>query len=249
MPSERDIYLTDLGETIPEVLRGALIAGRSDVVRGLTAVANTMWQATNPAVRLLELMAEAVREGAVVSESYVYGVHIEVMNSRYGELIVQDFVDWGLLGYGRDDDGDLQFEVPAFWRPYFLPDDTSAPDLGIESLGRLLGICCRARHEDSFGMIGLSSYIPIRLIVTKAIGTDGRVAKDNAKRDFTRNTGYDGDRRWLDLLYTDGERVAGQRLFVDIADDTVIINPDAIRTMELVRNRTNDLVNQRFRGP
>ena len=238
MVSERDYLAEELAYSIPATLRDAMATGQRDLVRGLTAMANTMWQITNPAVRLVELIAEARRK----DEQYLYDLHNEVMNSIRGREIVDDFEVWELLTSEQDDDGEWRYAVPEFWDSFVNPDNANAPDMGIESIGRLLGLCSLARHAEERVAIGLSSYRPVRTLLNKVEELGGSIDRNQAESLFNRDAGGDAGRKWQDLLHADGERVTGQRLFVDARGDTLIVNPDAIRVISLIRERTN----QRF---
>ena len=243
MTGEREYLAEEMAYSVPETLREAMTTGQRDLVRGLTAIANTVWHSTNPAFRLVQLIAEARRNG----EQFLYDIHNEVMNSIRGQEIVDDFMAWGLLTSGQDDAGESRYVVPDFWDDFVNPADADAPDMGIESIGRLLGLSSLARHADERLAIGLSSYRPIVMLLQRAIEFGGSVDREQAEEIFNRNAGGDSGRKWLDLMHADQERVTGQRLFVDTRGDTLIANPDAIRVMEQIRERTN----QRFRdlGP
>ena len=236
MVNERDYLVEDLANSIPVTLLDAMATGQRDIVRGLTAMANTMWQITNPVVRLVELIAEARRR----DERYLFDVHNEVMNSIRGQEIVEDFMAWGFLSLEIDDDGEPRYTVPGFWDDFVNPDDAGAPDMGIESIGRLLGLCSLARHADQRLAIGISSYRPVIHLIQRVASLDGSIGRDEAERLFNRDAGQDAGRKWYDLLHADGERVLGQRLFVDATADTLIVNPDAIRAATLIRERTNE---------
>ncbi len=243
MVGEREHFVQQMAYTIPELLREAMDTGQRDLVRGLTAIANTMWQATNPAVRLVELIAEARKN----DERFLYEVHNEVMNSVRGQEIVDDFEVWELLTRELDNDGEWRFAVPEFWDEYVIPGNVDDPDMGIESMGRLLGLCSLARHAEDRVAIGLSSYRPIVMLLLAALG--GSIDRDEAERIFNRDAGGDSGRKWLDLLYADQERVAVQRLFVDTRGDNLIVNPDALRVVELIRERTNERLRELGQGP
>ncbi len=238
MDDERDYLAEELGYSIPTTLRDAMATGQRDLVRGLTAMANTMWQITNPPVRLVELIAEARRN----DERYLYELHIEVMNSIRGQEIVDDFVAWELLALEQDPDGESRYAVPEFWDDFVNPDDADAPDMGIESIGRLLGLCSLGRHADERVAIGLSSYRPVVTLLNRARELGGSIDREQAERLFNRDAGSDAGRKWQDLIHADAERVTGQRLFADTRGDTLIVNPDSIRVVTLIRERTN----QRF---
>ena len=245
MVNERDYLVEDLANSIPATLREAMVTGQRDLVRGLTAMANTMWQITNPAVRLAELIAEARRK----DELYLYDLYNEVMNSIRGREIVDDFEVWGLLTSEQDDDGERRYVVPEFWDDFVNPNDADAPDMGIESIGRLLGLCSLARHAEERQAIGLSSYTPIITLLHRVATLGGSIGRDEAEQLFTRNAGGDAGRKWFDLLHADGERVTVQRLFVDARGDTLIVNPDAIRVITLIRERTNERFRELGLGP
>lgn len=240
MVSERDYLSEELANSIPATLLDAMSTGQRDVVRGLTAMANTMWQITNPVVRLVELIAEARRQ----DERYLFDVHNEVMNSIRGQEIVEDFMAWGFLNSEIDQDGEPRYTVPVFWDDFVNPADAGAPDMGIESIGRLLGLCSLARHADQRLAIGISSYAPVIVLIQRVSELGGRINRDDAESLFNRHAGQDAGRKWYDLLHADGERILGQRLFVDTTADALIVNPDAIRAVTLIRERTNE----RFRA-
>ena len=242
---ERDYLAVELAYSIPETLREAMVTGQRDLVRGLTSMANTMWQIANPVIRLVELIAEARRN----DERYLYDVHNEVMNSTRGEEIVEAFVDWELLTSEQDDDGEWRYVVPEFWDAFVNPDDAGAPDMGIESIGRLLSICSLAKHADERRAIGLSSYRPIIMLLNKAEELGGFIGRNQAKDLFERHAGNDAGRKWYDLVSADGERVTGQRLFVDTRGDTLTVNRDALRVITLIRERTNERFRELGLGP
>lgn len=238
MVSGIDLLLTDLAESIPHVLVSAMRAREANVVRGLQAIANTIWHVTNPAVRLVELIVDAKREG----ERFVYrGLMEEVINSTRGREIIEDFVDWGLIEEGVDDDGDFIYVVPSFWDWFIDSHDSDAPDLGLEALGRLLGLCSLARHADR-RTVGLKNYIPVKSVTVRASRGGGAIPKDEAKGLFCRYAGYDADRRWLDLIRGQMQRVPRLRFFADAAAEPLIVNPDAIVALERVIARTNELL-------
>ena len=241
MLNERDYLVEDLAYSIPITLREAMLTGRRDIVRGLTAMANTMWHITNPTVRLVELIAQARRD----SDRYLYDLHNQVMNSIRGREIVDDFVVWGLLTWEDDDDGIPRVAVPEFWDDFVMPQDTNAPDMGIESIGRLLGICSLAQHAEERTAIGLTSYAPIIVLLRRVERLGGSIERGQAEELFNRNAGSDSGRKWYDLLFADAERVSGQRLFVDTRGDTLVVNPDAIRVMSLIRERTDERFRER----
>ena len=245
MVNERDYLVEDLAYSIPATLLEAMATDQRDLVRGLTAMANTMWQITNPAVRLVELIAEARRK----DEQYLYDLYSEVMNSIRGTEIVEDFLVWELLTSVHDQDGQLRYAVPNFWDDFVNPDDTDTPDLGIESIGRLLGLCSLARHAEERAAIGLSSYRPIVMLLRRAGELQGSLDRSQAERLFTDNAGGDAGRKWYDLLHADTERVRPQRLFVDAIGDTLIVNSDAIRVITLIRERTDERFRQLGIGP
>lgn len=236
MTSERDYLAEEMAYSVPETLLEAMTTGQRDLVRGLTAIANTVWHSTNPAFRLVQLIAEARRNG----EQFLYDVHNEVMNSTRGQEIVDDFMAWEFLTSGQDDTGESRYIVPDFWDDFVNPADSDAPDMGIESIGRLLGLSSLARHADERLAIGLSSYRPIVMLLQRAIELGGSIDRVQAEEIFNRNAGGDSGRKWLDLLHADQERVVVQRLFIDVRGDSLIVNPDAIRVIEIVRGRTNE---------
>lgn len=236
-----DVLITDLAESVPHVLVSAMRARETNVVRGLQAIANTIWHATNPAVRLVELVVDARREG----ERFVYrGLMEEVINSTRGLEIIEDFVDWGLIEEGVDDDGDFIYVAPSFWDAFIASLDSAAPDLGLEALGRLLGLCSLARHADR-RTVGLKNYIPVKSVAVRASREDGAIPKDEAKGLFCRYAGYDADRRWLDLIRGQMQRVPSLRFFADAMAEPLIVNQDAIVAIERVIDRTNWLFRER----
>ena len=248
MVTGRDYFVVDLAYSIPETLKEAMETGQRDIVRGLTAIANIMWQTTNPTFRLVELIAEARRK----DERYLYDIRNEmtnVMNSVRGSEIVSDFLAWGLLTVELDEDDEPRFVIPGFWDGFVNPDDMDSPDMGIESIGRLLGLCSLARHAEQRVAIGLSSYEPIIYLLERALKLGGTIDRSLAETLYNHHAGHDAGRKWFDLLYARAERVRGQRLFVDTSGDSLIVNPDALRVATLIRERTDELIRGRGNSP
>ena len=242
MVDGRDYLVEDLAYSIPQILKDAMETNQRDLVRGLTAMSNTMWQITNPPVRLVELIAEARRN----DETFLYELHHQVMNSVRGEEIVGDFLAWGFLTVEKDKDDEPRFAVPDFWDEFVNPSDGDSADMGIESIGRLLGLCSLARHAEERAAIGLSSYEPILMLLQTAANNNGIIDRDEAEKLYNQNAGKDSGRKWLDLIYADRERVTGQRLFVDERGPNLIVNTEALRVTSLIRERTNERFRERL---
>ena len=193
-----DLEITDLADSIPHVLVNAMRGGEANIVRGLQAMSGAaMWHIVNPAIHLIELIVDARREEGIVYS----GLLEDVMMSSRGDEIINDFVEWGLLEIRLDDDENEVFFAPEVWDAFIDTLDESTPDMGLESLGKLLGICSFVRHRDRRRQwrAALRRYTPIKALAVHARNQDGHVIQSDARREFTRNADWDADQRWLNL--------------------------------------------------
>lgn len=244
MASGMDLETTDLAESIPYVLVNAMRGGEANVVRGLQAMSGaTIWQIVNPAIHLVELIVDARREDGIVYS----GLLEDVMMSTRGDEIINDFIEWGLLEPQLDTEEDEIFVAPDIWDMFINTLDDAAPDMGLQSLGRLLGICSfvkhRARRRQWQG--ALKKYIPVKAVAVGARNQNGSISQSGARREFTRHAGYDADQRWLDLVYGDKQKVSSLRFFSDMSSDPWMLNPDVSVALERVIGRTNELFRER----
>ncbi|MFW6118125.1 MAG: hypothetical protein ACOC6R_01355 [Chloroflexota bacterium] len=246
MVSGTDLEITDIAESIPYVLVNAMRGGEANVVRGLQGMSGAVrWQIVNPAIHLIELIIDARREDGIVYS----GLLEDIMVSTRGDEIIDDFIEWGLLEPQLDGDGNGIFVAPDIWDTFINTLDEVAPDMGLQSLGELLGICSFVRHRDRRRQWqgALKKYIPVKAVAVHARGQDGSVSESDARREFTRHSSWDADRRWLDLKYGDLQRVTSLRFCSDWTDP-LILNPDVLTALDRVIGRTNELFRERGLG-
>lgn len=175
------------------------------------------------------------------------GLLEEVIGSTRGDEIVNDFVEWGLLDIQVDDEGEQVFVAPDIWGTFIDTLDEANPDIGLESLGKLLGICSlvKNRNRRQHRPIGLKLYIPVKAVAVRARDQDGTINQAEAREEFTRNASWDADRRWLHLVYGDKQKVGSLRFFSDMTSDPWVLNPDVSVALERVIGRTNELLRER----
>lgn len=242
MVSGRDLEITDLAESIPYVLVNAMRGGEANVVRGLQAMSGAiMWHFTHAAIHLIELIIDA-RQG----DGIVYsGLLEDVMMSTRGDEIIDDFFEWGLLDIQLDNEGNDIFIAPDIWKTFIDSLAEASPDIGLESLGKLLGICSLVKHRDRRRHIGLKLYTPVKALAVDARNRNGSINQSDAREEFTRNSSWDADRRWLHLVYGDRQKVSSLRFFSDMSSDPWILNPDVSVALERVIGRTDELFRER----
>jgi len=243
MVSGIDLLLTDLRESIPYVLVNAMRAGEANVVRGLQGMSGAiMWHVTHPAIHLIEVIVEARREDGILYT----GILEDVMCSTRGDEIVNDFIEWGLL---EPDivNGEEVFVAPDIWDTFINTLDDTAPDIGLESLGKILGICSLVMHMKGHPRrpIGLKLYEPIKALAARAKSQGGTINKSEARAEFGRYSSWDVDKRWLHLTYGDRQKVSTLRFFSDMTGDSWILNPDVSVALERIIGRTNELFRER----
>jgi len=244
MVSGMDLEITDVAESVPYVLVNAMRGGEANVVRGLQAMSGAaMWHIVNPAIHLIELIVDARRENGIVYS----GLLEDVMMSSRGDEIINDFVEWGLLDIQPDSEGNEMFVAPDIWDTFISTFDELTPDIGLESLGKLLGICSFVKHRDRRRQWhgALKRYTPVKALAVHARNQNGSVSQSDARREFTRNSSWDADQRWLNLVYGDRQKVSSLRFFSDMSSDPWILNPDVSVALERVIGRTNELFRER----
>lgn len=244
MVSGIDLEITDLAESIPYVLVNAMRGGEANVVRGIQAMSGAIrWQIVNPAIHLIELIIDARREDGIVYS----GLLEDIMNSTRGDEIINDFIEWGLLEPGLDSDGNEVFVAPDIWDTFINTLDETMPDMGLHSLGELLGICSFVKHRDRRRQWhgALKKYTPVKAVAVHARNQNGSISQSDARREFTRNSSWDADQRWLDLVYGHREKVSSLRFFSDMRGDSWVLNQDVLVALERVNGRTNELFRER----
>ena len=177
------------------------------------------------------------------------GILADAMCSTRDYEIINDFIEWGLLDIQIDAQGEEVFVAPDIWDTYIKSlkktQYDASPDVGLESLGQLLGICSLVKHRDRRRHIGLKLYVPIKALAVKAIKQDERIKESDARAIFTRHSSWDADRRWLTLTYRDRQKVSSLRFFSDMTGDPWILNHDVSVALERVIGRTNELLRER----
>jgi len=242
MVSGIDLILTDLEESIPDVLVNAMRSGEANVVRGIQALSCAiMWHYAHPVIHLIGVIIDARREGGIVYP----GIMRDVMCSTRGVEIVDDFLEWGLLDI---DEEEGNYFAPDIWGAFVDSLDESDPDMGLESLGKILAICSLVKHTGDRRQrpIGLKLYEPVKVLAARAMrDSEGRISQSEARAEFTRYTSWDADRRWLNLVYGDRQRVSTLRLFSDMTGENWVLNPDVRVALRRVIARTNELLRGR----
>ena len=242
MVSGTDLEITDLAESIPHVLVNAMRGGEANVVRGLQAMSGAvMWHFVHPVIHLIEVIIDAKREDGIVYP----GILANAMCSTRDYEIINDFIEWGLLDIQIDAQGEEVFVAPDIWDTYINSLDDAAPDMGLESLGQLLGICSLVKHRDRRRHIGLKLFVPIKTLAVQAINQNERISESDARALFTRHSSWDADRRWITLTYRDRQKVSSLRFFSDMTGDPWVLNHDVTVALERVRGRTNELLRER----
>jgi len=238
-----DLEMIDLGESIPHILRNAMRAGEANVVRGLQAMSSAiMWHYTHAAIHLIELIVDARREDGIVYS----GLLEEVMCSSRGSEIIKDFIEWGLLEMQTDDELNEICVAPPIWDTYINSLDESAPDMGLQSMGKLLGLCSLAKHYDRRLHTGITYYRPVKAVAARARNQKprGAIGQEDAKDVFGRYCSG-SERKWLDLVYGDKQKVTSLRYFSDMTGNRWVVNPDVIVALERIIGRTNELLRER----
>lgn len=245
MPSERDLLITDLSESIPSIIRDAISTGQVANVRGFLAMSSSMWQVLNLGVRLAQLLVDYKIDGQPVPEDLAYSE----MTSVNGRDLLQDCIDWKILARNVNALGTLEFSLSPFWDQFINSLDEPDPAIALLPLGQLLSRCSLARHaSDRAGkQVGLQSYIPIKYLIVRAERLGGSMTRDEAEDVFVVRAGMDAGRRWRELLYNDKLRVRCLRLFPEVTSNTLVVNPSTISVMRLVINLTNELLLKRYR--
>jgi len=238
-----DLEVIDLGESIPHVLVNAMRSGEANVVRGLQAMSGAiMWHYAHPVIHLIEVIVDARREDGIVYS----GILEDVMCSTRGDEIVNDFIEWGLL---ESDivDGEEVFVAPDIWNIFIDSLDESDPDMGLESLGKILAICSLVAHREHHQRrpIGLKLYEPVKVLAVHAMNRNGRISQSEARAEFTRYATWDADRRWLHLVYGDRQKVSTLRLFSNMTGENWILNEDVRIALQRIIGRTNELLRER----
>ena len=243
MVSGIDLLITDIEESIPYVLVDAMRGGEANVVRGLQAISGAVrWQIVNPAIHLIELIVDAKKENGIVYS----GLMEDIINSTRGNEIINDFIEWGLLEPRLDSDGNKIFVAPDIWDTFINSLDEAAPDMGLQSLGELLGICSFVKHRNRRRQWqgALRRYTPVKAVVVRARSQNGTISESEARQEFTRHSSWGADQRWLNLKYGDLQRVSSLRFCTDWADP-LIVNPDVLIAVERIIGRTNELYRER----
>jgi len=236
-----DLELIDLEESIPHILVNAMRSGEANVVRGLQALSGAiMWHYTHATIHLIELIVDARREDGIVYS----GLLEQVMYSSRGNEIINDFIEWGLLEMQTDDELNEICVAPPIWDTFINSLDESAPDLGLQSMGKLLGLCSLAKHADRRRHIGMSYYRPVKAVAARARNQNGVITQEEAKDLFGRHCS-DSERKWLDLVYGDRQKVTSLRYFSDMTSDPWVVNPDVVVALERIIGRTNELLRER----
>lgn len=214
------------------------------MVRGLQAMSGAiMWHFTHAAIHLVELIVEARHE----DEAIYSGELSEVMCSIRDREIVDDFIEWGLLEHEVDDEDMNERWVPlGIWDTFIDSLDKSAPDMGLQSMGRLLGLCSLAKHADRRRYTGMGYYIPVKAVAARARNQKprGAIGREEAKQVFGLYCS-NSERKWLDLVYGDKQKVTSLRYFSDMTGDKWVVNPDVIVALERIIGRTNELLRER----
>lgn len=238
-----DLEEIDLAQSIPYILVNAMRGGETNVVRGLQCLSGAiMWHFTHGAIHLVELIAKARREG----EAIYSGEIAEVMCSSREREVVTDFVEWRLLEHQIDDELNESWVPPDIWDTYLDSLDESAPNMGLQSMGRLLGICSLAKHADRRRQIGKSYYTSVKAVAVRArnLNRDGAIGEEEAAQVFGLYCSG-SQRKWLDLVYGDKQKVDSLRFFSDMTGDLWVVNRDVIVAMERIIGRTNELLRER----
>lgn len=236
-----DLEEIDLSETIPYILVNAMRGGEANIVRGLQAMSSAiMWHFTHAAIHLIELIVDARRADGIVYS----GLLAEVMCSSRGNEIINDFIEWGLLEIQTDDDLNEICIAPPIWDTFISSLDESAPDMGLQSIGKLLGLCSLAKHADRRRYTGMGYYRPVKAVAARARNQNGVISEEDAEDVFGRYCSG-SERKWLDLVYGDKQKVSSLRYFSDMTGDLWVVNPDVIVALERVIGRTNELLRER----
>lgn len=238
-----DLEMIDLGESIPHILINAMRNGEANVVRGLQAMSGAiMWHFTHAAIHLIELIVDARQEDGIVYS----GLLEEVMCSTRGNEIINDFIEWGLLEIQTDNEFNEICIAPDIWDTFTKSLDKSAPDMGLQSMGKLLGLCSLAKHADRRRHIGMNYYRPVKAVAAKARNQKprGAIGQEDAKDVFGRYCSG-SERKWLDLVYGDKQKVTSLRYFSDMTGDKWVVNSDVIVALERIIGRTNELLRER----
>lgn len=231
----------DLGESIPYILVNAMGSGEANVVRGLQAMSGAiMWHFTHAAIHLVELIVDARHE----DEAIYSGELADVMCSIRGGEIVDDFIEWGLLEHQIDEELNERWVPLDIWDTFIDSLDESAPDIGLQSMGRLLGLCSLAKHADRRRYTGMGYYIAVKAVAARARNQDGRVGREEAKHVFGLYCSG-SERKWLDLVYGDKQKVDSLRFFSDMTGDPWVVNRDVVVALERIIGRTNELLRER----
>lgn len=235
-----DLEEVDLSESIPYILVNAMRSGEANVVRGLQAMSGAiMWHFTHAAIHLVELIVEARRQ----DEAIYYGELADVMCSIRDREVVDDFIEWGLLEHQIDEENE-RWVPAAIWDTFIDSLDESAPDMGLQSMGRLLGLCSLAKHADRRRYRGMGYYISTKAVAARARNQDGRVGREEAKHVFGLYC-RGSERKWLDLVYGDKQKVDSLRFFSDMTGDPWIVSPDVVVALGRIIGRTNELLRER----
>lgn len=236
------LEIIDLAESIPYTLVNAMRDGEVNVVRGLQALSGAiLWQDTHPPIHLLELIAKSRRQ----NQDIYSGELAALMCSIREREIVTDFVEWGLLERQIDDELNESWVIPKdIWDTCLKSLDESAPDMGLESMGRLLGICSLAKHADH-RRVGKGYYTSVKAVAVRArnLNRDGAIGEEEAAQVFGLFCSH-SERKWLDLVYRDKQKVASLRFFSDMTGGLWVVNRDVIVAMERIIGRTNELLRE-----
>ena len=236
-----DLEMIDLAESIPHILANAMRTGEANVVRGLQAMSGAiMWHSTHPAIHLIELIVDARREdGRVYS-----GLLEEVMCSTRGDEVINDFIEWLLLEMQTDDQLNEICVAPAIWDSFIDSLDESAPDMGLQSIGKLLGLCSLAKNVGNRRRVGVGYYSSVKALAVRCRNQGGRITPTDAKKVFSLAcSGH--ERKWLDMVYGDKQKVESLRFFANMTGTNWVINQDVLVALGRVVARTNELLRER----
>jgi hypothetical protein len=236
-----DLEMIDLGESIPYVLANSMRSGEANVVRGLQAMSGAiMWHSTHPAIHLIEIIIDARKTDGIVYS----GLLEEVMCSTRGDEIINDFIEWGLLEMQTDDELNKICVAPDIWDTFINSLDESAPDMGLQSMGKLLGLCSLAKNIANRRRVGVGYYSSVKALAVRCRNKKEPITQAEAKRTFSLACSGP-ERKWLDLVYGDRQKVASLRFFSEMTGDRWVINPAVLVALERIVGRTNELLRER----
>ncbi|MBC8512466.1 MAG: hypothetical protein H8D32_05750 [Dehalococcoidia bacterium] len=235
------LEMIDLGESIPHVLVNGMRSGEANVVRGLQAMSGAiMWHPTHPAIHLIELIVDARSTDGVIHPGFLS----EVMCSTRGNEVINDFTEWGFLEMQMDDELNEICVAPEIWDTFTNSLDESRPDMGLQSMGKLLGICSLAKNVANRRRVGIGFYSSVKALAVRCRNQGGKITPTAAKKVFSLAcSGH--ERKWLDMVYGDKQKVESLRFFADMTGNDWVINPDVLVALERIVGRTNELLRER----